>query len=103
MKTFDSSTKTVNHASPETAAKIDGAEHIRSANARHARNFDRAVMIVARLMFDGMIETAFWCNDNGQYFENSVDIVTDMLEKFQLDSPDGDIVDLFHQVSDDEL
>jgi len=60
---------------------------------RRLRNFDRAVMIVSTLMFEGMIKVNPDC-DLGDIFEVSVDHVLKMLEMFDLDSPNGDIVDI---------
>lgn len=69
----------------EQAEKLEG---------RRNRNFDRAVLIVARLNFEGVIrggQTDFY----DYHFGEAVKAILDMLEKFQLDSPDGQIVDIF--------
>ena len=63
-------------------------------SARRARNLDRAIVIVARLMFEGCI----LMDTNSMYgdvFENSVTAVLDLLERFHLDSPEGEIIDVF--------
>lgn len=67
---------------------------VQSAGARRARNLDRAIVIVARLMFEGCILMDV-NSMYGEVFENSVTAVLDLLERFQLDSPDGEIVDVF--------
>lgn len=106
MSKFDSSTEQFinrhrNTIAESTEAILSAKEESRASNARRQRNIDRAAVIVSRLMFEGMIEIVPGAVDNGMVFENSIDIVLDMLERYQLDSPEGEIVDVFSKISGD--
>lgn len=81
-----------------TDEQLDRRIHERMAvmrvEARRARNLDRAIVIVARLMFEGCILMDV-NSMYGQVFEDSVTVVLDLLERFQLDSQEGEIIDIF--------
>lgn len=67
------------------------------AVARRNRNHDRAVMIAANLIQMGLIPTSVGQTgvidpDLGIKFEDAVTEILLMLEAFQLDSPNGDVV-----------
>lgn len=70
---------------------IEQSTQQRRAEARRNRNFDRAVMIVSHLIFDGVIQLT---PDNmyGDTFQDAVRVVLALLEAFELDSPEKDIV-----------
>lgn len=102
MSTFDSRiTQQIENLMNDT---IDLQEERRATNARRRLNYDRAIQIVARLVHEGAIDMLPGAADNAVTFENSIDAVFDMLERFRLDSPNGDFVHLFaNGRGDDEL
>lgn len=87
--TKDSTNKHENH--------IEERNKELAAKARRRRNYDRAIMIAAQLLHMGVIESQPDEHgridvDLGHKFEDAVTEVLLMLEAFQLDSPNGEIV-----------
>lgn len=70
--------------------------------ARRNRNFDRAVLIVARLNFEGVIRNQPERDFYDFIHENAIKAVLEMLERFQLDSPEQKIVDAFDNLPGDD-
>src|SRR5690242_9811508 len=85
-----------------TDEQIDNAIREKAAQqraaARRARNYDRAVVIVCRLIFNGTIHIDPEHDKflGAQEFEAGVKTVLAMLEAFELDSPEREIVDPFN-------
>lgn len=80
----------------ENQARWEQISRQGAAEARRRRNFDRAVLIAARLQFEGIVSPQGESKDFYDHeFENAVKAILDMLERFDLDSPNGEIVDVF--------